>query len=317
MKIKIIVLVGPTAVGKTSVGVELAGRLKTEIISADSMQIYKLLDIGTAKPSMEERKKVKHHLIDILEPSERFSAGKYARAAEKIIYGLDAQKKIPLIVGGSGLYVRSLVDGLFESPVVDENIRLKLQDEADKKGILFLYKRLQNIDKDASEKINPNDLKRIIRALEIFEQTGETITSLKKSQESKHKQVFSPVFIGLTMDRKDLHLRIEDRVDSMIKRGLVEETKNILKKGYSASDPGLIGLGYRQIVKYLEGEYPLDEAVQLIKKETKLYAKRQFTWFNRDKRIRWIMLTSKVSLEFTVDNVLKLIKDFKVQDYPA
>ncbi|MCJ7508647.1 MAG: tRNA (adenosine(37)-N6)-dimethylallyltransferase MiaA [candidate division Zixibacteria bacterium] len=283
---KVLIILGPTAVGKTKVALEIADKLNGEIVSADSRQVYKYMDIGTAKPTSEEQRRVPHHLIDIINPDEKFSAAEYAKRATEAIYKILKKRKKPIVVGGSGLYIKALTEGLFEGPGANPKIRKKLEREAEELGNSHLYQRLKTIDPAAAKKIYPNDLKRIIRALEVYELTGKTISELHQKG-----TYFAPEFefvkAGLGIDRKELYRRIEDRVDRMLSFGFVEEVRNLIKMGYSSKLNALDTLGYKEIFSYLQGETDLNGAIEKTKQSTRNYAKRQLTWFRKDKEIIW------------------------------
>jgi tRNA dimethylallyltransferase len=288
MKLKsVIILLGPTAAGKTGVSILLAKALKTEIISADSMQIYRHMDIGTAKPSPAELEEVPHHLINILSPEQSFSAGLFKEKAAEIINDLHRKNKVPVIVGGTGLYIRSLTQGLFEGPSADWSIRQKLKEEEQIYGKEYLYKYLQGIDAEAAVKINPNDSRRIIRAIEVAMQGNKTISEFHITSTIPGPYDF--IKIGLSRDRKELYMLIEERVDKMIEAGLLHETKNLLEM--KPDRTALQALGYKELGRYLHGDIKLEEAVRLIKKHTKMYAKRQITWFKKEPDIHWIDVT--------------------------
>lgn len=283
---KVIIILGPTGVGKTGASVLFARSLNTEIVSADSMQVYRHMDIGTAKPSKKEMSMVKHHMIDIVEPSETFSAGKYIDYVVPIIESLHAQGKIPLIVGGTGLYIKAMTRGLFSGPSADWTLREELLAmEGKSRGSLYLY--LQKLDPDTASKIMQTDIRRVVRALEIRIKTREGISELRKRLTRPLPYEF--IRIGLTRERKELYELIEKRVDSMLSAGLVDEVRNLI-----LMNPGktaLQAIGYKEIAAHLAGEYKIDEAVRLIKKRTKNYAKRQFTWFRQEEDITWLDVT--------------------------
>jgi tRNA dimethylallyltransferase len=283
---KVIILLGPTGVGKTRVSVLLAKELNTEIISADSMQIYRHMDIGTAKPSPEERKIVKHQMIDVVDPWESFSTGEYISMVAPVIEGLHKKEKIPIIAGGTGLYIKAMTRGIFNGPSADWALREKLLAmEEEERGYLYHY--LKELDPASAEKITPNDIRRTIRALEVF---FKSKTSMSRMQKNLTKPLpYEFIRIGLTRDRKELYALIEKRVDRMIESGLVEEVKNIL--GMNPDRTPMQAIGYKEIAMYLSREVSLDEAVGLIKKGTRRYAKRQFTWFRKEEGIRWIDIT--------------------------
>ena len=287
MNSSVIVLVGPTGIGKSKVAVSLSAFLPSEIVSADSMQIYKYMNIGTAKPSREERRAVTHHMIDIVYPDQYFSAGEYAKIARDKINRIIESGKTPILVGGSGLYIRAVIDGLFSEPVVKETIKKKVRTQLANNGSHYLHVELKKVDPVSASRIHPNDWRRIIRALEVFLSTGETISSLqsKAKTDSIDCQYCT---IGLKTERKNLYRRIESRVDSMFERGLMREVRNLIKRGYSQDLLPMQSLGYREVLGYINRHYSLDEAKALIKRNTRHFAKRQMTWFNKDFRIKWI-----------------------------
>jgi tRNA dimethylallyltransferase len=282
----VIILLGPTAVGKTGVSLLIAKMLKTEIISADSMQIYRHMDIGTAKPSKKELKEVKHHLIDILPPDRSFSAGLFRKSAVKIIDELHSKGKTPLVVGGTGLYIRTLTRGLFDGPDADWPLREKLEEEEKTRGKGHLYKRLWQLDPEAAKKIEPNDIRRTIRALEV---SLKDRSMSKRQSESTRPEPYNFIKIGLTRDRKELYSIIDKRVDRMMKAGLFKETKELIKMKPHRTP--LQALGYKEMARHLCGEISLDEAVELLKKRTRNYAKRQMTWFRKEPGIEWVDVT--------------------------
>ena len=290
MNERILVLLGPTAVGKTAVSISLAKRLDAEIVSADSIQVYRGLDIGSAKPSLEEQQGVRHHLLDIADFSEaRFSVAEFRRLADQCISDITARHRLPLVVGGTGLYVNALTYPLqFTNVPGDEAIRALLQaEEREKPG--SLYRRLQEIDSATACRLHPNDSKRIVRALEVFKVSGRTLSSYGDDFTNKSfaRPPYRAVIVGLTMPREALYARIEQRVDEMMRMGLLDETQSMYDAGYADTLPALQGLGYKQLLRHLKGETTLEEAVEEIKRETRRFAKRQFTWFKRDGRIRW------------------------------
>ena len=286
MKKKVLILVGPTAIGKTSLSLALAKQLThAEIISADSRQIYKLMDIGTAKPTSEELASIPHHFINIKYPNEYYSAGKFGREARHVIDNLFNEAKLPLVVGGSGLYIRALVDGFFEKQVHDETIKARLKKEIDENGVTILYEWLLEVDPQSAEKIHPNDGHRIVRALEFYELTGELLSSFQ--QQESVKADFEPIFIGLIRNRKRLYQIIEQRVDQMLEKGLVQEVIDLKKLGYHSDLNSMQTVGYREVFDFLNEEISYDQMAGLIKQHSRNYAKRQMTWFNKDKRINW------------------------------
>jgi tRNA dimethylallyltransferase len=284
---KILVILGPTASGKTKVSLEIADILKGEIISADSRQIYRFMDIGTAKPVLEERKRIPHHLIDIVNPDEYFSAADYSTKTREAVKDVLGRGKEPIIVGGSGLYLRALVKGIFMGPGRDEKLRSELKEKAEKSGVESLYKELEQKDPEAAKKIGQHNLVRIIRALEVYELTGKKISDLQKNGEYPSEE-YDFIKIGLELDRERLYQRIEQRVEQMIKAGLVEEVKSLKEKRYDLRFAPLRTFGYKEIFQYLDGKMSLDEAKEKIKLETRHYAKRQITWFKKEEEIFWL-----------------------------
>jgi tRNA dimethylallyltransferase len=284
---KIVVIAGPTASGKSAVAMELAGLFKAEIINADSMQVYRYMDIGTAKPTRAERNLVKHHLIDILYPDEEFSAALYREEAQQAIVDVQARRKRAMVVGGTGLYIKALTSGLIRGGEVDPTIRERLQAEAQAGGREQLYQRLQEADPATAERLHPHDTYRIIRALEVYERTGQPISTLRQ-RHLFQEGPYQTLKIGLQKEREELYRRIDARVDEMIGEGLKEEVARILEMGYAPSLKAMQSLGYKQIISHLQGEYDLAEAVRLIKRDTRRYARRQVTWFKADPEIHWI-----------------------------
>ncbi len=303
IKKPLIVIVGPTAIGKSEVAIELAKRINGEIVSCDSCQVYKYLNIGTAKPTKEERKKIPHHLIDVIEPDEEFNAFLYARKAHKAISEIHKKKKTPILVGGSGLYVRATVDGIFLGAKKNKAIRERLR----KFSSDTLYRKLKKVDSETASHLHPHDRVRIIRALEVYELTGQPISALQEVSKGKEPN-YNLTMIGLKRKRKELYQRINQRVERMIKKGLVKEVKNLLKKGFSKDLIVLKGLGYKEIIGYLDGEYDLKEAIRLLKRNSRRFAKRQLTWFNKDKRIHWIEIKKGDSASKVVSQIAKLLK---------
>ena len=290
---QLIVIAGPTATGKSVLAVFLAKLFETEIISADSMQVYKGVDIGTAKPSSEEMEGIPHHMVSIVEPDTNFSVGEYVRLSRPVIEALHARGRIPVVAGGTGLYIRGLVDGLCDLPEADLNVRKRLFEEEDRHGKGYLYGRLSEVDQVSAGRIEPNDVVKIVRALEVFESAGVPISKIQALHGFKERQ-YDPVMIGLTMDRASLYKRIEKRVDNMVEQGLEEEVRKLISR-YENSVPLMKGLGYKQFAGYFNGLYSREEAVSMLKRDTKRYAKRQFTWFNRDVRMKWFSVREDLS----------------------
>jgi len=295
---KVVILLGPTGVGKTGVSLLLAKNLHTEIISADSMQIYRHMDIGTAKSSPGERKDVKHHMINIADPWETYSTGKYIAAVSPIFENLHRQGKIPVVVGGTGLYIKAMTRGIFSGPSADWTLREELLSmEQEEKGTLYEY--LKALDPVAVEKITPNDTRRIIRALEVCLKGSAKMSEMQQTLTQPLPYEF--IKIGITRERKELYRMIEERVDGMVKAGLIEEVKKVIKMIEDAvapsphlsvsSFPSVQAIGYKEIALHLRGEIPLAESVRLIKKASRRYAKRQFTWFRKEENIHWFDIT--------------------------
>jgi tRNA dimethylallyltransferase len=284
------VIIGPTAVGKTDLSLELARQLKAEIVSGDSRQLYRGLDIGTAKPSPAQRQMVPHHLIDILNPDEVVNAGRFAQLAWSCIHTIEARRKLPLVVGGSGLYIRALTDGLFAGPGANPSLRLALEAEAHNLGLRALHDRLAAVDPTAARRIHLHDRVRIIRALEIYTLTGKPISQWQcQWQNPIRPRAF--VLIGLTRDREELRRRIAARTEVMLQMGLEAEVRRVLALGYPSTLPTLQSVGYGEIVAYLNGQWGLAHARELIERHTWRLAKRQFTWFRHVTGIHWISLT--------------------------
>ena len=288
MKPKVIVIVGPTASGKTSLSIELAKKINGEIVSCDSMQIYKDMDIGSAKPTKEEMQGIKHYVLDEVEPTKRFSVAEYKIKAEEAIEEILKKKKVPIVVGGTGLYANSLIYGIeYDDIKLDEEYRNKLMDEASsEEGLKKLYEEAKKIDEKAIEKISPNDKKRIIRILEIYHATGKNKTEQEKNSRKNEVKYDYKIF-GINIERTILYERINKRVDIMVEQGLIEEVKALVKK-YPEFPTAMQAIGYKEIVQYLNNELTKEEAIEKIKQETRRYAKRQITWFKRIENLKWI-----------------------------
>ena len=288
MKPKVIVIAGPTASGKTSLSIDLAKSINGEIISCDSMQIYKGMDIGTAKVTKEEAEGIKHYLIDCVEPNERYTVSNFKKDAERCIEEILSKGKVPIIVGGTGLYVDSLIYGIEYSEMnFDEDYRNKLMKQAEtEQGLSELYSKAKEIDSQAMEKISPNDKKRIVRVLEIFNATGKTKTELEIESRKKEIKYEYHVFI-VNIERELLYDRINRRVDIMLEKGLIDEVKEIYEK-YDSFPTAMQGLGYKEVVEFLQNQVTKEEMVDKIKKESRHYAKRQLTWFRKDDTFIWL-----------------------------
>lgn len=289
---KLLVLIGPTAVGKTKYSLEIAKRFNCEIISGDSMQVYRGMDIGTAKISKEEREHIPHHLIDVCEPTESFSVSEFKRLAEEKIKEITARGKLPFIVGGTGLYIESLLfDYRFNDVSSDEQFRKEQEQFAEEHGSEALHQKLLQIDPESANRIHPNDLRRTIRALEVYHMTGQTFSDFLKTQ--KIQSPYEYCILGLTMDRSLLYKQIEERVDQMFQDGLVQEVEQLLARGLTKQMVSMQGLGYKEIIPYLNGEYTLEEASRLLKRDTRRFAKRQLSWFRHMKDIHWVDVTER------------------------
>jgi tRNA dimethylallyltransferase len=292
--IPLVVIVGPTAVGKSALALELALKFGLEIINADSMQVYRGMDIGSAKPSPAERNLVPHHLIDIRNPDEDYSAARFLEEARRTISELAECGRRALVVGGTGLYIQSLLQGLFPAPPADKQLRERLRTLESEQGKWHLHQQLAEVDPEAASRIHPNDTFRVIRALEVFRLTGTAISEHQRRHRFSDA-AFAALKIGLTRDRGEIYRRIEARVDSMIAAGLEEEVRQLLVKGYAPTIKAFQSLGYQQMLSYIQGAITLDEAIRLIKTNTKRYAKRQLTWFRKDPEIQWFALPEQTA----------------------
>jgi len=303
----LVVLVGPTASGKTEVAEQLIKRHPLEIISADSRQIYKFMDIGTGKPA----KKEVHHLIDIAKPDKGFTVADYNERAEKIIKKIYKKKKIPFLVGGSGLYIRAVIDGLCPAPAGNLKIRRLLEQDAKEHGQNSLFSRLKEVDPVAASRIHPNDLRRIIRALEVYIQTGRPISYYHRLTP---KPCYDLLMIGIRHPMNELYKKINSRVDSMIESGLIKEVERLLAAGYKENFRAMESLGYKEITGYLRGKYKLEEAIWLLKRNTRRYARRQMIWFRKDKRIKWIDIQNE-NISSVTKEAGKILDNFLKMEY--
>jgi tRNA dimethylallyltransferase len=286
----LIVIVGPTAVGKTRLALRLAQEFDGEIVSADSRQVYRGMDIGTAKPTLQERARMPHHLIDVVAPDEPFTLAQYQELAYDAIGDVLDRGKAPFLVGGTGQYVRAVVEG-WGIPRVppNEELRAKLYRQAEIEGEAALHARLREVDPVAAERIDPRNVRRVVRALEVYLETGQPISELQR----KKPPPYRILQIGLTMERQELYRRIDERVDGMIEEGLVEEVRGLVERGYGYDLPSMSGLGYQQIGMYLRGQVSLEEAIQLIKRHTRRFVRHQHNWFRlEDENIRWFDVLS-------------------------
>jgi tRNA dimethylallyltransferase len=303
----VLVILGPTGVGKTGASVLLAKHLDTEIIGADSMQIYRYMDIGTAKPDAVQRRTVIHHMIDIIDPSEEFSSGRYIERVVPVINGLHERKKIPIMVGGTGLYIKVMTRGLFEAPDADWSLRDELLEvEKDEPG--GLYRRLALLDPERAQELNKTDIRRIVRALEVCIRSGKLMSELHREMTQPLPYAF--IKIGLTRERKELYRMIDARVDTMIERGFIDEVRTLMTK-----DPGrtpLQAIGYKEMIRHLSGDMDLDEAKRLIQRNSRRYAKRQFTWFRKEPDIHWIDITGMFDEEEIGKRVIREVDTLMV-----
>lgn len=304
MKKPLIILTGPTAVGKTKLSIALAKAVNGEIISADSMQVYKYMDIGSAKIKEEEMCQVPHYLIDVLEPDEEFHVVRFQEMAKKAMEEIYAKGKIPILTGGTGFYIQAVVKDIdFSKDSEKSPIREKLEKMAEEKGGEYLHQKLQLVDPKSAEKIHANNVKRVIRALEYFELTGEPISSHNEREAAKESPYNTAYFV-LNDLREKLYERIDARVDLMLQEGLVQEVSMLAKKGYTKDMVSMQGLGYKEILSYLDGTYTLEEAVYILKRDTRHFAKRQLTWFKREQDIIWV---NKNEFHYQEDRILNYI----------
>lgn len=310
---KLVVIIGPTAVGKTDLSLELAEQFDGEIISGDSMQVYREMNIGTAKAAPEELARVPHHLIDIISPSDEYSVAQFQDSATRLITEINQRGHLPFIVGGTGLYIESVTHRFqFSQTSQDPELRDRLQRLADTEGVEALHSRLAAVDPVTAERLHPNDVKRVIRALEIYECSGY------KMSDFQLRAQYSPydlVIIGLTMDREKLYQRINHRVDLMMEAGLVEEVRSLLDRGYDASLVSMQGLGYKEVIPYLYGEVTLEKAINDIKQRTRHFAKRQLSWFRRMPQIQWFDMTNPAEQPNNVQTIKQILAG-KFQQLP-
>ena len=297
----LIILTGPTAVGKTALSLKLAQKLQGEIISADSMQVYRHMDIGSAKILPSEMQGIPHHLIDVLEPEEEFNVVTFQKMAKQAISDIRSRGKIPIITGGTGFYIQSvLYDIDFTENPEDDACRRTLEQTAEEKGPEYLHKMLAAVDREAAEQIHANNVKRVIRALEFYHQNGSPISAHNEEQK-QHESPYNLAYFVLNMPRELLYERIDLRVDQMMKEGLLEEVSRLKEEGCHRGMVSMQGLGYKEILAYLDGEYPLEEAVRVLKRDTRHFAKRQLTWFRREQEVTWV---NKDQFSYQEDQIL-------------
>jgi len=300
----VIVISGPTAIGKTAVSLAIAKKLPVEIVSADSRQIYRYMDIGTAKPSAEELAAVPHHFIDILNPDEDYSAGQFGLDAREVIADIYARGKVPLLVGGSGLYVKGVLDGFIKNDEKYPKIREELQRRLEDEGADALFAELQRVDPESAQKSHPNNAFRTVRALEVFYASGKSISEIRK--ENRDPAPFKWAKFSLIMDRELLYRRTNRRVKNMLQDGLVDEVKAVLEMGYSPDLNALNSVGYKEVIQYLNGTIDLDKCEELIKRNTRRYAKRQLTWLRADKSQNWVSVTPESDPTEIADKIIAI-----------
>jgi tRNA dimethylallyltransferase len=305
----VVVIVGPTAVGKSRVAVEVAKAFETEVLTADSRQVYRGMDVGTDKPAQEDRQGIPHRLIDLVDPDESFNAGLYRRQAIDEIERLYRDSRLPLVVGGTGLYVRTLLNGLCDAPSADPILRAALRQEAEDEGYDRLYARLAAVDPVAAARLHPRDKSKVIRALEVYQLSGRRMSDFQQ-EHGFVERPFSALIIGLNRDRNTLYLRIEERIDWQLAHGLIEETKQLLAQGYRCDSGAMKGLGYRQVAEYLAGKYDVDEMVRRFKRDTRHFSKRQMTWFRKEPGIQWLTIEESESVQHTAAVVIGQVDRF-------
>lgn len=308
----LIVIVGPTAVGKSQVAILVAKALGTEVLTADSRQVYRGMDIGTDKPSDAERQGVVHRLIDLVNPDQPFNTGEFRRLAVAEIARLHGEGNVPLLVGGTGLYVRTVLRGLWEGPSADWEFRRCLEKDADAQGADWLYRKLAQVDPESARRLHPHDRVKIIRALEVHHLLGRPLSEEHKRHAFADRP-FTPLLIGLTRERSSLCRRVDDRVELELAKGLVEETRRLMDKGYGRQLGSMKGLGYKQMAGYLAGDYDYEEAVRRLKRDTRHFAKRQMTWFRKEPGILWLSIEETETPAQVADRVVGEVRRFLAQ----
>ncbi|MDC3416316.1 tRNA (adenosine(37)-N6)-dimethylallyltransferase MiaA [Aquibacillus salsiterrae] len=302
MKKTVVAVVGPTAVGKTSLGVQIAKRFKGEVISGDSMQIYKGMDIGTAKVTEDEKQGVPHHMIDIKDPEQSFSVAEFQELIDYHVDAIGSRGHLPVVVGGTGLYIQAALYGYhFAEKKRDDFYQQQIEQEIEQHGMDQVFSRLKQLDPEQAEKIHPNNRRRVIRALEVYDRTGHTMSEYHEQQ--KEESEYRPIIIGLEMERNELYERINNRVDIMIEEGLLEEVKHFYDLGLKDAQ-SMKAIGYKELIPYFEGESSLEECVELLKRNSRRYAKRQYTWFKNKMDVNWYSITSSKK-----DEKFKIILD--------
>ena len=307
---RIICIAGPTASGKTTLAVELAKELNGEVVSCDSMQVYRRMDIGTAKPTKEEMQGIVHHMIDVAEPDEDFSVSRYCDMASPIVDDILARGKTAIIAGGTGLYMDSLIRGNAFAPFPATGVRERLEEQADAEGMQAMLRRLQSVDPDSAARLHLSDRKRILRALEVWLETGETITEHNRKTQAIPPK-YNPLWLGLDFaDRAELYHRIDTRVDAMLEMGLMEEIRELLASGIPAKCTAMQAIGYKEFVNALNGEETVEKAAEEVKKSSRHYAKRQLTWFRRNPRLHWLTRQTGQKNEEILTAARQIIYDF-------
>jgi tRNA dimethylallyltransferase len=304
----VVFIAGPTAVGKTKYAIEVAKAIDGEIVSADSMQIYQYLDIGSAKPTSEELAQAKHYLVDEIDPAAQFSAAEYQLLAKQYINQIFDAGKVPVVSGGTGLYLNSLIYEMdFSVMPRQEGFREALEKEAEEFGVNYVHDKLKALDPDAAERIHPNNLKKVIRAIEVYQSTGEGIREFSESLVETRE--FRCILIGLTRDREELYQRIDQRVDLLVQEGLIDEVKSLLCRGLTENSLSMKGIGYKEVIAYLHGEYDLAEAIRLVKRNTRHYAKRQMTWLRRYPQMQWFNLSEYSDAQLALNAIIESIRN--------
>lgn len=304
---KIVAVAGPTASGKTALALKIAERFDGEVVSCDSMQIYRHMDVGTAKPSIEEMERIPHHMIDIAEPFENYSVADFAEQARKCIDDILSRGKLPVLAGGTGLYMDSIIENIgFADFGSDEEFRREMQMLADREGNQAVHRLLAEKDPDAAEKIHPNNIRRVIRALEVCRLTGKTFTQV--NMESRRQRMYDALIFAIDTDREVLYERINHRVDRMIDEGLVEEVQGLRNMGISREHTSMQAIGYKELMEFLDGNCNFDEAVEKIKQESRRYAKRQITWFKRNKDIHWVSVANDEEVKKVLEKCFTFIQ---------
>lgn len=304
---KMLAVIGPTASGKTRLGIDLANALDGEIISADSVQIYRQMDVATAKPTPEERSQAPHHLINIIDPDQTFNAGNFVNAADKVIRDLVTRHKVPILLGGTSLYVRALINGIIQVPDTPDEIKDKVRCIVKEKGLSFLYQLLRESDPESAAQLHPNDVSRISRAMEVFWTTGKSIKFFQEDHRFQQKR-YDVIKVGCEWDRSELYERINLRVLQMVEKGLIEETEMLLSKGYTADLPSMQTIGYKQAVAHVYGKMSRSEMIEDIQQKTRRYAKKQLTWYRRDRSVHWLP-KGRLNQE-----TIELVKQFLAHD---